>query len=133
MVLEFFRLNFLYNIFFLHSFFFFFFFFSIKPQKSKTILPSLAFFPLLLLPQTSKPISQNPKPKNHDLEFGAKIQTQKSRSRHLERLGFVDLGTKGLFSVFSNLVCLLICFLCFLGWSVSGGIFFVLNLCFFIF
>ena len=28
-----------------------------------------------------------------------------------------------MFSVFSGLVCLLICFLCLLGWSVSGGIF----------
>ena len=37
-----------------------------------------------------------------------------------ERLGLVDLGTKGLFFVFSGLVCLLIRFL---GWSISGGMF----------
>ena len=103
---------------------FFFSFFFLSPYA---VLRQ--FFLLLLLPQTSKPISQNPKPKYHDLEIRAKTQTQKSRSWHqstmgltisaLEQLGFVDLGTKGSFSVFSILVCLLIHFLCFLGWSIS--------------
>ena len=45
-------------------------------------------------------------------------------------LGFVDLDTKGLFSMFSGLVCLLIRFQFFLGWFVSDGIFSVVGLCF---
>ena len=45
-------------------------------------------------------------------------------------LGFVDLDTKGLFSMFSGLVCLLIRFLFFLGWFVFDGIFSVVGLCF---
>ena len=36
-----------------------------------------------------------------------------------ERLGFVDLGTKGLFS---GLVCLQIRFMCSMGWSICGTI-----------
>ena len=123
----------LYLFMYLFIYLLFFVFLHLPSQDSSSFL-------LLLLPQTSKPFSQNPKPKNHDLEIGAKTQTQNSRSQHRstmgltnsapERLRIVDLSTKGPFSMFYGFVCLLICFLFFLGWCVSDGIFSVVGLCF---
>ena len=106
------------------------------------LLPSfffscLFFFSFLHL--TSQDSSSSSPSSNIQTHF-SKSQTQKSQSRHRsamglmisasERLRFVDLGTKGPFSVFFGLVCLLIDFLCFLGWSISDGIFSTMGLCF---
>ena len=114
------RLEFLYTIFFLRSFFFFFPPFivplpSSKPQKPKTILPSSS----KSISQNLKPISQIPNPKI-TISIGPKIQTQKSWFRHQSAMGLTISALEEFFFFFCCGFVFSFLGLCFLGWFVSA-------------